>query len=690
MDAEDSIAADRQRKVRQRVFKEKPYKVMHVCMATDVQVAKLRDERPWSPKHYFKEHVLLSVRVYSDGLLEMSPEFSRVLEEDESRAHLHSSGTAPSVFMSNKTVAAGIKKGLRLHTYRLRSDDGSEFEYSIENVNEYALPSQVEAARAASILSDAFASQASRSELGPWKMDPPAQGFTQSASYMCEIVSGTGFEGEQLFVAYHVTYPPAWRLRTGDVVDGTSEDALQRLARGEGGNKRTSLLAATALEMDGFDDGLAARGGLQGTTHTVNARATRGGLSIPILRPFWKGKHLPYSFDGLSRFVWGCSFFLLTVISFVVGVEYPFWLIPCLIFTFGLGTGYPGGPAQVCLRVPMGAQNRSESRQAGKRLVGPQVSLPVACFNHLVSLSFDRNASSSLGDGGAVPSAEMPTIVFQVYSCGAFGRVSLEGYGYQHLPVSAGSIDVVVRTWRPLGGIASQMADFFLGSSVRLQDPNFVDMPGHLKFGGDSQARPASVLNRFGVSSETSGELRFRCHVVTATPGDSAASILAASDSTASLSRTRSVEDILKSTLGGGAGSSRLGASLSASGSLAALGGSGRFSALGGSGPLSLSLSAPMQPTPSAREADSASLSRRAEMLLAQAKSKVAALGAIGIGALSESKDATGRRSPGLLPLGSADSKDFGPGRVAAGSKGSKPGRYSDSEEETAGLLGKR
>ena len=108
MDAEDSIAADRQRKVRQRVFKEKPYKVMHVCMATDVQVAKLRDERPWSPKHYFKEHVLLSVRVYSDGLLEMSPEFSRVLEEDESRAHLHSSGTAPSVFMSNKRNAVAV------------------------------------------------------------------------------------------------------------------------------------------------------------------------------------------------------------------------------------------------------------------------------------------------------------------------------------------------------------------------------------------------------------------------------------------------------------------------------------------------------------------------------------------------------------------------------------------------------
>jgi len=255
MDAEGSVAASRQRKIRQRVFKEKPFKVMHVCLATDVQVATLRDDKPWSPSHFYKEHVLFSVRIYNDGLLEMTPEFSRVVEEDEARAHKHSSGAAPSVFLSNKTVAAGIKKGLRLHTYRLRSNDGSEFEYSIENMNEYTLPSQVEAARAATLLSDAFASQASRG-VGTWKMDPPADGFSQTLAYMGEIVSGTGFEGEQLFVSYHITAPPAWRLRTGDLVDGTNEDTLQRLARGEGGSKtdRVSRLAAMALELDGFDD----------------------------------------------------------------------------------------------------------------------------------------------------------------------------------------------------------------------------------------------------------------------------------------------------------------------------------------------------------------------------------------------------------------------------------------------------
>lgn len=731
LDDEGSMADARQRKVRQRIFKEKPFKVMHVCLATDVQVSKLRDDKPWNPSHFYKEHVLFSLRMYSDGLLEMAPEFSRVLEEDETKAGPHSTGTAQSLFMSNKTVAVGIKKGLRLHTYRLRSDDGSEFEYTIENLNAYTLPSQVEAHRAAAALNDALAGQAVRAQ-GPWKMDPPAIGLDQTVSYMAEIISGSGFDGEELFVSYHISVPPEWSLRTGDLTDGLNEDTMKRLARGEGGNKRASLIAQTVMEMDGFDDDSAARGVLQGCTHTAKARATRGGLTIPILRPFWKGHHLPFSFDGISRLVWGCSFFLLTVIAFVVGVEYPFWLIPCLIFTFGLGTGYPGGPSQACLRVPMGVQNRVESRvPKSKVLVGAQVALPEASFNHLFAASFDRKRElSDIAANTIMPSAAAPTIVFQVYSRGMFGRVSLEGYGYHHLPATPGMVDVVVRTWRPLGGIANQLDEFFLGSSVRLKDPNFVDMPSHLKGakggaragvsgtdGAGVSARGAAVLNRFGVSSATSGELRFRCHVVTATPSDALA--LAEEAGSGSLARTRSVEEILKGTGG-----------LRASSSLATLGGSGRLSslALSGSG-LGLGLAGSLggsgvdSSRQSTRESDSASLSRRAEMLLAQAKSKVAALSAFGVpsSAKAEVKEAgagaggadagvassSSRRGPSLgLPAGlqlgrsgsglAADSKD-GPTGLSGSSAGSsagskalsKPGRYSDSEDEGTGLLGR-
>lgn len=719
VDNEGTLADARQRKVRQRVFKEKPFKVMHVCLATDVDVVRLRDEKPWAPEHYFKEHVLFSLRVYNDGLLEMAPEFSRVMDEDDSRlASSANEGGAPSVFLTNKTVAAGIKKGMRLTSYRLRSEDGSEYEYALENVNQCIEPAQLEAARVAAIINDAFKAQAVRGE-GAWRMDPPAPGRDETLTYYAEIVSGTGFEGETLFVSYHVSLPPDWVLRTGDLVDGLSEEKLKGLARGEGGNKQLSMLASTALDMDGHEDGLTARGALQGTTQTARARTSRGDILLPSLRPLWKGKSLPYAFDGLSRLVWGLSFFLLTVIAIVVGVEYPLWLIPCLVFTFGLGTGYPGGTTQVCLRDKNSPQGRRESRGGvgRKRLVGPQVSLPTASFNHLVNLSCDRcRSATDEAVATTMPSAAQPTMVFEVYSVGLFGRVRLEGYGYHHLPTTPGPCDVTVRTWRPMGGIGSKMADFFLGSSLRLHDPRFVDMPASLKLqrqtvgaGLARRAQHTAVLNRLGVSSETSGELRLRCHVIQSSP-DLAASAASFAASAAAgtlssqggagigagltLTRGRSVGDILRST-------QRLGAS----GSLATLSpslsglGLGLGSSVGASG----SVSGGGQ-TPSGREADSAALSRRAEQLLAQAKSKVAALSALSssssasAGAKGESKEYGLPSASAFSSSSLAESKEQGlglslglrSGAVAgAGRRGAKA-RYSDDEGEGDGEEGEK
>jgi hypothetical protein len=272
------------------------------------------------------------------------------------------------------------------------------------------------------------------------------------------------------------------------------------------------------------------------------------------------------------------------------------------------------------------------------------------------------------------------------------------------------------------------MADFFLGSSLRLHDPQFVDMPASLKHQrqavGAGLARRAlhtTVLNRLGVSSETSGELRFRCHVVKSSPdlavspASMAASSAAAGTLTSqggqagigaglTLSRGRSVGDILRST-------QRLGASgslASLSPSLSGLGlGLGLGSSVGASGGLA------GQQTPSGREADSAALSRRAEQLLAQAKSKVAALSALGAlsssssagsgsgaGARSESKEYAPASSSSSSSL--AESKEQGLGlglRSGAGAgagagqgrRGAKA-RYSDDEGEgdqgeAAGLL---
>ena len=256
-------------------------------------------------------------------------------------------------------------------------------------------------------------------------MDPPGGGTEETVAYYCEIVSGQGFQGETLFVSYHITYPPEWRVRTGDLVDGVNEDTLKRLAVGRsvsgGGavSKRDRDMAAMVIENDGFDDGAAALGMLQGTTQTSHARAYRASAQLPTIRPKWRGKHLSFQFDEFSRVVWGCSFFLLTVIAIVLGVEYPFWLIPCLIFVFGLGTGYPGGSQQVVLRSRMGTQTPTprESMVSKKVLLGPAVAYPRAVFNHLISASFDRRAETAADlNTREAPSSAVPTIVFQVRS----------------------------------------------------------------------------------------------------------------------------------------------------------------------------------------------------------------------------------------------------------------------------------
>jgi hypothetical protein len=75
-------------KVSQRVIRENPFKIMHICFATDVDVETLRTKKPWDPEYYYTEHVLCTIKVYKDGLVEVSPPFSPILEEiGDSVAH---------------------------------------------------------------------------------------------------------------------------------------------------------------------------------------------------------------------------------------------------------------------------------------------------------------------------------------------------------------------------------------------------------------------------------------------------------------------------------------------------------------------------------------------------------------------------------------------------------------------------
>ena len=60
----------REKKVRERVFREKPYKTMHICLATDVDVDALIDGKYVDANLFYTEHILFSIRIYTDGLIE--------------------------------------------------------------------------------------------------------------------------------------------------------------------------------------------------------------------------------------------------------------------------------------------------------------------------------------------------------------------------------------------------------------------------------------------------------------------------------------------------------------------------------------------------------------------------------------------------------------------------------------------
>ena len=274
------------------------------------------------------------------------------------------------------------------------------------------------------------------------------------------------------------------------------------------------------------------------------------------------------------RFIVGSFFFLLTCLSVVFGISYPFWIGPALIMLFTVGTGYPANNIQVSILKSKsnrkgdgetmqkhGAKSTSgsgfvSSKEKERQLVGDLLTRPTAVFNHLVCFSADVSdpgneenitlLKKKYGMASLHPSAHTPTLKVQVYSIGGwFGRHRLEGYGYAHLSDKAmGLTDVVVDTWRPVGSISSKVNDFFLGDSVRLKDHTFVDTI--------SKISPA--VNKFGVLTESSGSVRLRYQVIVTDPrtvkkdGEDGETVgLTARNERGQLKAKRTVEDILNS-----------------------------------------------------------------------------------------------------------------------------------------------
>jgi B9 domain-containing protein 2 len=63
-----------------------------------------------------------------------------------------------------------------------------------------------------------------------------------------------------------------------------------------------------------------------------------------------------------------------------------------------------------------------------------------------------------------------PRLLLQVWQMDEFGRLHLSGYGFTHVPNVAGSYEIEVETWRPVGTLREEIAANFMGTTPQLRD----------------------------------------------------------------------------------------------------------------------------------------------------------------------------------------------------------------------------
>ena len=194
-----TTAHKREIKVQKRVTREKPYKSMHICIATDVDVEALqsKDLFGYTKKvsSHMTEHILCSMRLYGDGLLEVYPNFSLPTTENSGGVSLGVGGVIEraslSTFLDDGTVQAAVNKGFRLMTHRIQSKSGVEYEYCIQNINDLLSPMDIDEVLLRQKLLDMKAATANRStnDAASWKQDPPAKGYHKVSSLLYHYLS---------------------------------------------------------------------------------------------------------------------------------------------------------------------------------------------------------------------------------------------------------------------------------------------------------------------------------------------------------------------------------------------------------------------------------------------------------------------------------------------------------------------
>ena len=122
---------------------------IHIHSSIPIQQVKtILDKHPDDVSNHYQQHVLCSIKIFKDGLIEVSPSLSTIVEEnpneDLNSDMVQQRPLAMSAFIEDKTVETALKKGFRLSTFRVVTEAGNEFEFAIQNLNELLIPYKIE------------------------------------------------------------------------------------------------------------------------------------------------------------------------------------------------------------------------------------------------------------------------------------------------------------------------------------------------------------------------------------------------------------------------------------------------------------------------------------------------------------------------------------------------------------------
>ena len=361
-------------------------------------------------------------------------------------------------FASSHALTVREKDGAKLTTFRFTTPRGSVYEYALENKNSVdCITSERMAAEQSE--KDRKKVEERRNRQGEFFFGAPISDDVPFFlhSYV-EIVSASGFsdDGGLLYAEYEVDKPKGW---TGvNQCPGINWGGVEPIDNQDRGTTQLSRPIYLKPKISTKKEGVQMAGYKQ-----------FGTSSAPRGDHFVEGE--------VGRFL-GVVLFITVICGLLLGEEYLFWLFSALmLFAMIIGVSPSGQYDHV-------------------------IAEPVYHFGYPVSFHF---APPSDYFSDPVAQSQQPMMLFQVSSKHNFQRHIIEGYGYVKVPTKPGSYDFTVNTWVPVGGISSEVRNFFIGGAYKLHSLKSVVMSG--KSGG-------SFLSKFGFRTVKSGQLRIRMQVV--------------------------------------------------------------------------------------------------------------------------------------------------------------------------------